>query len=107
MIDVDERLRQELDLLVPATAGPDWDGVLRLAGRRRRRAAVAVAAAVAAVGAIFVATPLGAGIVHSLGGFSAWLTGQPGSPRSSSWRRRCSSTPTSRCASGRLPSRSH
>ena len=39
-----------------------------------------MAAAVAAVGAIFVATPLGAGIVHSLGGFSAWLTGQPGSP---------------------------
>ena len=82
MIDVDQRLRDELDLLAPATSEPDWDGVLRLAGARRRRVAAAVAIAVAALFGIFVATPLGAGIVHSLGGFSAWLTGQPGSPAS-------------------------
>jgi hypothetical protein len=84
MIDVEQRLREELDLLAPATPGPDWDEVLTLAGERRRsaRRRLAVAVAVFAVVAcgIFVATPLGAGIVHSLGGFSAWLTGQPGSP---------------------------
>jgi hypothetical protein len=82
MIDVDQRLRDELDLLAPATPGPDWDGVLRLAGRRRRRVAVAAAVFAAAACGILVATPLGAGIVHSLGGFSAWLTGQPGTPAS-------------------------
>jgi hypothetical protein len=80
MSDVDERLREELDRFVPATLGPDWEGVLRLAGRRRRRAAVASAAFVAALAGILGATPLGSGIVHSLGGFSTWLTGQPGSP---------------------------
>ncbi|HYZ79585.1 MAG TPA: hypothetical protein VE596_19660 [Gaiellaceae bacterium] len=82
MIDVDQRLREELDLLAPATPGPDWDGVLRLAGRRRRRFAVAAAVVAAAACGILVATPLGAGIVHGLGGFSAWLTGQPGEPAS-------------------------
>src|ERR671923_2897450 len=82
MIDVDQRLREELDLLAPATPGPDWDGVLRLAGRRRRRFAVAAAVVAAAACGILVATPLGAGIVHGLGGFSAWLTGQPGTPAS-------------------------
>ena len=80
MIDVDERLREELDRLEPATSKPDWDAVLKLAGARRRRAAVAVTVVVAALCGILGATPLGAGIVHSLGGFSAWLTGEPGSP---------------------------
>ena len=86
MIDVEQRLRDELDLLAPATPGPDWEGVLKLAGqdrrRARRRSALVAAVVVAALCGIFVATPLGAGIVHSLGGFSAWLTGQPGSPAS-------------------------
>ena len=82
MIDVDQRLRDELDLLAPPTAGPDWDAALRLAGRRRRRFALAVAIAVTLLCGIFVATPLGAELAHSLGGFSAWLTGQPGSPAS-------------------------
>ena len=82
MIDVDQRLREELDLLVPATPGPDWDGVLGLAGRRRRRVAIGAAVFATAACGILVATPLGAGIVHSLGGFSAWLTGQPGTPAS-------------------------
>jgi hypothetical protein len=80
MIDVEQRLREELGLLAPATPGPDWDGVLKLAARARRRMAGAVAALVLALGGILVATPLGGAIVHGLGGFSAWLTGQPGSP---------------------------
>ncbi len=91
MIDVEQRLRDELDLLAPPTAEPDWSEVLELAGRsrprRRRRAATAIAAVVAVVVAILVATPLGAGIVHSLGGFSSWLTGQPGSPASEAEQR--------------------
>jgi hypothetical protein len=86
MIDVEQRLRDELDLLAPPAAGPDWSEVLELAGRsrrhRRRRATAAIGAALVVVGTVLVATPLGAGIVHSLGGFSAWLTGQPGSPAS-------------------------
>jgi hypothetical protein len=86
MIDVEQRLRDELDLLAPAAPGPDWSGVLRLAGEGRRRArrrfVVAAAVLVAALGGIFVATPLGSAIVHGVGGFSAWLTGQPGSPAS-------------------------
>ena len=86
MIDVEQRLRDELDLLVPAAPGPDWSGVLRLAGagrrRARRRFLVVGAVLVAALGGIFVATPLGGAVVHGLGGFSAWLTGQPGAPAS-------------------------
>jgi hypothetical protein len=82
MIDVEQRLRDELELLGPLPPGPDWDGVLKLATRARRRSAVAVAVVVAALCGIFVATPLGGAIVHGLGGFSAWLTGQPGSPAS-------------------------
>jgi hypothetical protein len=84
MIDVEQRLRAELDLFAPATAGANWSEVLELAGRsrthRRRRGAATIAAVLAVVFVIVVATPLGAGIVHRLGGFSAWLTGQPGSP---------------------------
>jgi hypothetical protein len=84
MIDVEQRLRDELDLFAPATAAADWSEVLDLAGhsqtRRRRRGVATIAAVLAVVFVIVVATPLGAGIVHRLGGFSAWLTGQPGSP---------------------------
>ena len=86
MIDVEQRLRDELDLLAPVPPGPDWDGVLKLAARDRvrvrRLVAGVVAVFVAALLGIFVATPLGGAIVHGLGGFSAWLTGQPGSPAS-------------------------
>jgi hypothetical protein len=82
MIDVDQRLRDELDLLAPAMPGPDWDAVLKLAGRGRRRSAVAVAIVVAVLSVVLVATPLGGAIVHGLGGFSAWLRGQPGTPAS-------------------------
>ena len=60
--------------------------MLKLAGqgrrRARRRSALAAAVVVAALCGIFFATPLGAGTAHSLGGFSAWLTGQPGLPAS-------------------------
>jgi hypothetical protein len=86
MIDVEQRLRDELELLAPAVGGPDWSGVLKLAARdrvrARRRVAGVVAVVLAALLGVFVATPLGGAIVHGLGGFSTWLTGQPGSPAS-------------------------
>jgi hypothetical protein len=84
MIDVEQRLRDELDLLAPVPPGPDWRAVLKLAAddrrRARRRFGGVVAVFVAGLLGVFVATPLGGAIVHGLGGFSAWLTGQPGSP---------------------------
>lgn len=90
MIDVDDVLRAEFMRLVPADARPDWDEVLEGAGLRRdrgrRRWVVAFAAVVMAV-ALGVATPLGSAIANGLGDFSAWLTGQPGSPVSAEEQR--------------------
>lgn len=86
MIDVDETLRLELERLLPAVAGPDWAEVVRLAGptpERRRRRSLVLAVCVAAVSVVAVvslATPLGATIVHGLGGFSSWISGEPGKP---------------------------
>ena len=47
----------------------------------RRWAAVAGFAVTAAL-VVSVATPLGASIVHGVGNFSSWLTGEPGTPAS-------------------------
>lgn len=85
MIDVDEILRSELERWVPSDSLSDWDEVAAGAGltraRRLRRAAIAIAAfTVAAV--LGVGTPLGAALVHRFDDFSAWLTGQPGTPAS-------------------------
>jgi hypothetical protein len=87
VIDVEDKLREELDLLVPSFGPPDWSEVLELAGHRAgsrwRRRSVRVAVLVAAAGAavaVAVATPLGAAIADGLGGFSAWISGEPGSP---------------------------
>jgi hypothetical protein len=86
MIDVEDRLREELARLVPSYRPADWDEVLAIAGHRptrplRRWATVAAVAAAAAL-VVSVATPLGASIVRGVGNFSAWLTGEPGSPAS-------------------------
>jgi hypothetical protein len=87
MIDVEDTLRAELELLVPAPGLPDWSQVLELAGHRRasasRRWVTAIGlftAAAAVLVAVAVATPLGAAIAHGFGGFSAWISGEPGSP---------------------------
>jgi hypothetical protein len=48
--------------------------------RRRRRTAAILVAAVGVAIVLALATPLGAEIARSLGGFSSWITGQPGSP---------------------------
>jgi hypothetical protein len=85
MIDVDDLLRSELDRLVPIDSRQDWDAVAAGAGLGRQHlmrrwtmaAAVIVLAALLGLG-----TPLGAALVRSLDDFSAWLTGQPGTPAS-------------------------
>jgi hypothetical protein len=85
MIDVDSLLRSELDRLVPIDSRRDWDAVAAGAGLRRQHqmrrwtmaAAIIVLAALVGLG-----TPLGAALVRSLDDFSAWLTGQPGTPAS-------------------------
>ena len=87
MIDVEQVLRDELDRLTPVPGPADWSEVLALAGHSRARAgqrwAVAIGAFAAIAGvivAVAVATPLGAAIAHDLGGFSAWISGEPGTP---------------------------
>jgi hypothetical protein len=85
MIDVDEILRSELERWLPADSRSDWDEVAAGAGltraRRLRRAAIAIAAFTVAT-VLGVGTPLGAALVHRFDDFSAWLTGQPGTPAS-------------------------
>jgi hypothetical protein len=84
VIDVEDILSAELERLLPAVETADWPGVLRLAGidERRRRALLVGSCAIvaAAAAAIALATPLGAAIARGLGGFSAWISGEPGSP---------------------------
>jgi hypothetical protein len=81
MIDLDDRLRSELDELVPYDSRQDWSEVVTRSGlareRRRMRWALSVGALVAA-GLLVAATPLGAGLARGLEDFSSWLTGEPG-----------------------------
>jgi len=87
MIDVEDRLRSELHRLVPADSRRDWAQVVEGAGlareRMRRRWATGAAMVAGAV-VLGIATPLGAALVGSFDDFSAWLTGQPGTPASES-----------------------
>jgi hypothetical protein len=87
MIDVEDVLRTELRWLVTDEALPDWDAVVAGSGlkheRARRRRVTAGAALVVAAAVIGLATPLRGAIARGLDGFSAWITGQPGSPASS------------------------
>ncbi len=80
MSDIDVMVREQLDRLVPAYGPPDWEAVLARAGRSphqpHRRWLVIVAAATA------VAVIVGVALAAALGGFSSWLTGQPGKPAS-------------------------
>jgi hypothetical protein len=90
MIDVDDTLRSELHRLVPVDSRRDWDEVVARSGlkreRARRRWSIGAVVVIAAV-AIGVATPLGAAIGRGLDDFSAWLTGEPGTPASESEQR--------------------
>jgi hypothetical protein len=86
MIDVEELLRTELPRMAGHDAVADWDAVAEGSGLKRERARrrlTAGAALLTAAAVIGLATPLGAAIARGLDGFSAWITGQPGSPASS------------------------
>jgi hypothetical protein len=86
MTDADQAVREELDRLTSPVPPADWDAVLVRAGspaRGRRRGAAAALAMAAAV-VLCVATPLGATIAGGVGGFSSWLSGEPGQPASKS-----------------------
>lgn len=105
MIDLDERLNDELARLVPLPDGRDasWTDALARAGvsrdassadvlgrpkalsrRRGRRRRQLIAVFVTALVGMLALTPLGGAIRGELGDFSAWLTGRPGEPASES-----------------------
>jgi hypothetical protein len=90
MIDADDTLRSELHRLVPTDSRHDWGEVVARSGlkreRVRRRWSIGAVVVIAAV-AVGVATPLGAAIGRGLDDFSAWLTGEPGTPASESEQR--------------------
>jgi hypothetical protein len=87
MIDIDDALRSELHRLVPIDSRRDWGEVAARAGLKqgsaRRRWAIGAAVVVTA-GAIGAFSPLGAALVGTIDDFSAWLTGEPGTPASES-----------------------
>jgi hypothetical protein len=86
MTDSDVAIKSVLEQLFPARGEPDWNEVMTAANARTTRRArsarrpLAVAVGVALILAVTVVTPLGAEIVHGLGGFSNWITGEPGTP---------------------------
>ena len=91
MIDVEPLIQEAFVSLDPLQLGAegDWQDVLRRVERptrgrpriARRPLQIAVAAAIAAA-VVSVATPLGAAIGRTFDGFSAWITGSPGTPAS-------------------------
>jgi hypothetical protein len=95
MIDVETLIHEqlsELDLLPPGLS-PDWKDVLARVQRpatarperprvRPRRLVFAAAIAAALFAVVSVVTPLGAAISRSLGDFSSWISGSPGTPAS-------------------------
>jgi hypothetical protein len=89
VIDVEPLIVSGLDRLIPLPSGEaaDWQAVLSAAGmgRRRRVTRLRLAVAVvclAALGAIVVATPVGATLGHGFEAFTTWVSGSPGKPAS-------------------------
>jgi hypothetical protein len=82
MTDGDVAIKSALEQLFPVSGEPDWDEVISAARRHRAgsRRQLALAVAVAALVAITIVTPLGAEIARGLGGFSNWISGEPGQP---------------------------
>jgi hypothetical protein len=84
MIDLGPLIHEELVRRVPRIdfEPAPWQDVLRRAGelsrRRQRRIAFAVVVAVT-LGALATG-PLGGAVIRAAGGFSAWLSGTPGTP---------------------------
>jgi hypothetical protein len=81
MIDVEPLIIEQLDELVPApgAASADWHDVERRSAtdeRRTRPRRRLVLATGILLGVVFVAVA----VAQSIGGFSGWLTGEPGKP---------------------------
>lgn len=90
-MEAQEQLRAELQALVPTPgmSGSDWNDVLSRTGRRRStlgRRASTVAIVALSLG-LLAASPLAGAITGGVADFSAWLTGQPGTPASSQEQR--------------------
>jgi hypothetical protein len=83
MNEFDTLVFDQLDAFTPEPdRRPDWQGVLRRARKSRtRRLVVALAATVAVLGSAAVVTA-------ALGGFDAWLSGEPGKPAPSGVQQR-------------------
>jgi hypothetical protein len=89
VIDVEPLIISGLDRLVPLPTGEcaNWQEVLASAGlkprpRVKRNRLVLVVAVLAVVGAVVVATPVGAALGRGFDTFSTWLSGSPGKPSS-------------------------
>ena len=92
MTSLEERLREELAVLVPSVddAPMSWEDALhraerapvRARGPRVRRSRGVVLAFAAAVLVVLALSPVGGAIAREFGDFSAWLTGSPGEPAS-------------------------
>jgi hypothetical protein len=89
MSEFDLLIRGEIEPLLPLPrlAAPSWDDVLsRARGRRRPRwvSLGAAAAALATAAIVAATTPVGPALAGVLDDFSAWLTGNPGTPATQS-----------------------
>jgi hypothetical protein len=86
MTDSDVAIKSALEQLFPTRGEPNWHEVIAAASANakarpaRMRRPLTFAVVLAALVAVTVVTPLGAELVHGLGGFSNWITGEPGKP---------------------------
>jgi hypothetical protein len=96
MIELDERIKQELEQLVPMphAARHSWEDALQraeLRPRTRRRVTMrrlgALAFAALFLGSL-AASPVGGAIAGGIGDFSEWLRGEPGEPATEEAQRR-------------------
>ena len=97
MSDLELLIRYELHAALPNPSGDqaDWTDVLTRSGvaaapppvnarATRPYLPIAFACALVAAAAVAVATPVGSAIARGFDGFSAWITGEPGTPASQS-----------------------
>jgi hypothetical protein len=86
MIDIEPGIRDELQQRVPLPdrSLADWGDALRRAGVRPRLSRRRLLIALAALGLLL---GVGGALAAALGGFSGWLSGEPGRPAPSSAQR--------------------
>ena len=88
MTDLDLALRAELEALVPVPRlAPDWRDVVERARPPLHRSPLVLVFAAA-----LVVLGTAAGVTAALGGFDAWLTGEPGTPAPKSEQQRFSAS---------------